>query len=186
MKTVKAVLKSASPYGQSRYHGTPMLDKESHEDYEKRTWKNKLHTDKKGNIFIPPMAVKNCLLEAAAYSGKKIQGKGQKTWTKKFEAGILVVKEFYIGKTVNEVEECKVFVPSDGKRGGGKRVFKSFPVVPEWCAEIEVLIVDPIITEKIFREHLEEAGKYIGLGYFRPSRNGYYGRFTVEEMKFDI
>ena len=32
-------------------------------------------------------------------------------------------------------------------------------------------------------KYLKHAGEFIGLGYFRPRRNGYYGRFTVHDFK---
>ena len=38
------------------------------------------------------------------------------------------------------------------------------------------------ITLSVFRKHLEEAGKFIGIGRFRPRNNGFYGRFEVKEI----
>jgi hypothetical protein len=31
----------------------------------------------------------------------------------------------------------------------------------------------------VFEHHLHEAGKFIGIGRFRPRNNGFYGRFDV-------
>jgi len=67
MKTAIVSLKSSSSYSQSKYYDTPKLDKESNTDYEKRTWRDRLHTTKEGNVFIPPMAFKNWIAEAAKY-----------------------------------------------------------------------------------------------------------------------
>ena len=53
MKKVIATLKSCSPYSQSRHHSEPKLEKESPKDYELRTWRYRLHTDKNGNVYIP-------------------------------------------------------------------------------------------------------------------------------------
>ena len=71
-------------------------------------------------------------------------------------------------------------VPSDGVRGGTKRVLKCFPYIDEWEAEAEVEILDDIITKEIFLQIIKEAGRFIGLLRFRPRNNGYYGRFEIE------
>lgn len=47
---------------------------------------------------------------------------------------------------------------------------------------MEFLILDEIITEEVFREHLADAGSFIGIGRFRPRNNGFYGRFLVESV----
>jgi len=78
-----------------------------------------------------------------------------------------------------------LFVPADGKRGSGKRVEKCFPVIPEWQGDLAFYILDETITEDVFRYHLEQAGKFIGIGFFRPRNNGYFGRFEVVKMTWE-
>jgi hypothetical protein len=180
MRTITARLKSVSPYSQSRHYDTPKLDRELAKDYEARTWRDRLHTDKDGNVFIPPMAFKNALAEAAKFMGIQIPGKGKSTYTKHFEAGVLVVNPLPLGLSKDDVQGEWLFVPSDGRRGSGSRVDKCFPVIPEWSGEVEFYVLDDIITEDVFRQHLEAAGQFIGIGRFRPRNNGYYGRFAVE------
>lgn len=182
MKKATASLKSLSPYSQSRHYDTPKLEKESAKDYEKRTWRDRLHVNKEGQVFIPPMAFKNCLSEAAKYLGIQIPGKGKSTYTKHFEAGVLVVDALVLPIKKEDVDFQWLFVPSDGKRGGSKRVDKCFPVIHEWSGSVEYMVLDETITEAVFKEHLDQAGKFIGIGYFRPRNNGYWGRFVVEKV----
>ena len=75
-----------------------------------------------------------------------------------------------------------LFVPSDGKRGGGSRVSKCFPLIAKWELVVIFYILDEIITDDVFKVHLRDAGNFIGLGRFRPSRNGFYGRFQIEDF----
>src|SRR5688572_16894749 len=173
MKKALCKLKSISPYSQSKHYVVDKINngKESHKDYEARTWRERLHVNKDGNVFIPPMAFKNCISEVAKYIGEQIPGKGKSTYTKHFEAGVLVVDGPVLPLKEEDVQGQWLFVPSDGKRGGPKRVDKCFPVIPEWEVEVEFIILDEIITEDVFRKHLEEAGKFIGIGYFRPRNN---------------
>lgn len=183
MKTIIANLKSISPYSQSKHYQVDKLPKEQSADYEKRTWRERLHTNKDGYVFIPPMAFKNCLSEIAKYLSVQIPGKGKATYTKHFEAGVLTIKELVLPIKKSDVPGEWFFVPADGKRGGGKRVEKCFPVIQEWQGEVEFHILDETITLDVFKQHLEEAGKYIGIGRFRPRNNGFYGRFSVEKIE---
>jgi hypothetical protein len=173
------MLESVSPYSQSKFHDTPKLDKENPNDYERRTWRERVHGNDKGKIFIPPMAFKNCLSEVAKFLSQQIPGKGKTTYTKHFEAGILVTDPLELEVSKDDVVGEWLFVPSDGRRGSGKRVTKCFPRINSWRGMVTFYILDDTITPEVFENHLREAGNFIGIGRFRPRNNGYYGRFRV-------
>lgn len=183
MKTYVAKIKGISPYSQSKSVGDPRGPKETADDHEKRTWRERLHVDADGNVIIPPMALKNCIAEAAKYLSIQIPGKGKSTYTKHIEAGTLVMDPIVLGIKKDEFPGEWLFVPSDGKRGGPKRVNKCFPVIHEWGGEFMVYVFDETVTREVLLQHLEEAGKFIGIGRFRPRNNGFYGRFAVESLK---
>lgn len=184
MRTVIATLESVSPYSQSKEkdHSFPRKEKETGEDHEKRTWRERCHYDEKENLFIPPMAFKNCLSDAARFLGVQIPGEGKSRYTKHFEAGILITEGLTLPVKKKDVEGEWFFVPSDGRRGGGKRVWKCFPVVRSWSGDVTFYILDDKITGDVFKYHLEQAGAFIGVGRFRPRNNGFYGRFKVKDI----
>lgn len=182
MKTAIATLESVSPYSQSRFHNTEKLNKEGADAYEKRTWKNRVHVNDEGNIYIPPMAFKNCLSEIAKFLSVQIPGKGKATYTKHIEAGVLVTDPLVLPITKDEIEGEWLHVPSDGKRGGPKRVMRCYPVIPSWSGEVTFHVLDETVTEEVFRYHLQQAGAFIGIGRFRPRNNGYYGRFKLANL----
>jgi hypothetical protein len=142
-----------------------------------------MHMNDQGNVVIPPMALKNCIAEAAKFLGMQIPGKGKATYTKHFEAGVMVTDCIDLGIKADEVPGEWLFVPSDGKRGGGSRVEKCFPKIDKWSGTVTFYVMDETITKDVFEKVLTEAGKFIGLGRFRPRNNGYYGRFTP--VKFE-
>jgi hypothetical protein len=179
MKTATVHLKSISAYSQSKHYETPKLEGENSRDYEERTWRDRLHSDENGEVYIPPMAFKNALSEAAKYIGMQIPGKGKSTYTKHIEAGVLVMETLPLGVKKEDVLGEWFFVPSDGIRGSGKRVSKCFPVIHKWEGVVTFHILDETVTEEVFTKHLTEAGKFIGIGRFRPRNNGFYGRFEV-------
>lgn len=189
MKTAIVELESASPYSQSRLftkHEVPALEKESHNDYEIRNWRHKQHWDKKtGEVYIPPMALKNALMEVAQYMGEKIPGKRNATWTKHFTAGILVSDPVMLGVQYDKTDSETFMCHADGKRSCGTRVPRTFPVIRDWKGTATFLILDETITEDVFTHHLTEAGKFIGVGRFRPRNGGFYGRFSVIGVKWE-
>lgn len=182
MKTYIASLASVSPYSQSKIVMAPKLEREKADDYEKRTWRERLHVDEDGRVFIPPMSIKNCLSEAAKYLGIQIPGKGKSTYTKHFEAGVMIMDPIVLPIMAEDVPGIWQFVPADGKRGGSKRVNKCFPTINSWSGDVTIHVLDEIITRDVLEQHLIEAGKFIGIGRFRPRNNGYYGRFRLTNL----
>ncbi len=183
MKTAIASLRSADvPYSQSRHYDVEKLDKEGPGDYERRTWRERMHVDQNGFVLIPPMSFKNCVAGCAKYLSIGIPGKGKATYTKHFEAGVIVVKPLILPLKKEDVEGESLFVPSDGRPGGGRRVMKIFPRIMSWKGDVEFLILDETITKEVFCHVLGEAGKYEGIGRFRPRNRGYYGRFFVDAV----
>lgn len=181
-RTAVVELESVSPYGQSRHYSTERIGGESNEAYEKRTWRDRMHVNADGFVFIPAMAFKNCLSESARYLSMKIPGKRNATYTKKFEAGILVAEDVVLPIRKEDVPSTELYVPSDGVRGGTTRVTKFFPTIHKWKATVTVHVLELTITEDVFREHMETAGRFVGIGFFRPNRNGYFGRFAVKNL----
>lgn len=185
MKIAKVKITGITTLAQGKYINVEKLPKELPKDYEIRTWRERLHYDQNGVVFIPNFALKNCLSEAAKFLSIKIPGKSQATYTKHFEAGVMVMECMSLGIKKDAVDGQWLFVPSDGKRGGGKRVEKCFPVMPQWEGNAEFLILDETITEDVFTTHIQQAGQFIGLGSLRPRNNGFFGRFDAQVLSFE-
>lgn len=171
----------------------PREDRRTPADYEEEMWRGRLNTNKDGEVVIPPMAIKNMLQDAAKFCGQQIPGKGKSTYTKHFESGVLCIGDPEIlvrDDADNAIKADSVsgetfFVPSNGVRGDGKRVDKTFPIIqPGWTAEVTVHVLDEIITPSVFEYHLNAAGRFVGLGRFRPQKGGFYGRFEAENLKW--
>ena len=184
MKTCVVTLKSVSPYSQSRMHNEPHLNKEGHGEYERRTWKNKAHVKTDGLIFLPPMAFKQAVDASAKFLGIPVPGKGKSLYTKHFLSGVLVIDGLTTETHIDDVEEEWINANSDGVRGSGKRVPRCFPTIPSWQGKVSFHVVDDTITEEVFETVLEEAGKFIGVGRFRPEKGGFYGRFEVVDFEW--
>jgi hypothetical protein len=182
MKIAIATLKSQAPYSQSRAHESEKLPRETSDEYEKRTWRDKSHATSAGNIFIPPMGFKQSLDRAASMLGRQIPGKGKSTYTKFFLSGVLCTEPLILPVLKDTVRGERIHANSDGVRGSGKRVWRTFPVVDEWEGDVSFSVLADEITPDVFEDHLRQAGAFVGIGRFRPQNGGFYGRFTVEKI----
>lgn len=189
MKIAKAKLVGVSPYSQSRhYQDDEGLEhdktKEKPDAYEIRTWRNRMHITPDGFVEIPGSAFVNALWQSAKRQGVKIKSRGNNTYAKHFEAGVMVPENLKLKVKAEDVPADRLFVPSDGIRGGSRRVTKYFPRIDQWSGEVTFYIFDDIIDQEIFRQTLINAGMLIGIGRFRPEKLGHYGRFKVESLSW--
>ena len=95
--------------------------------------------------------LKNALSEAAKYMSLSVPGRGKATYTKNIVAGVLVVKPIVLPYKKDDVQAEKLFLPSNGRVGGGSRVMRVFPFIPEWKGQAEFVILDDIITQEVFK-----------------------------------
>ena len=190
MRTATVELESASPYSSSGVHQTPKLDKETHDDYEKRTWRERILVNDQNQIIIPPTAFTNGLSDTARFMPKTIPGRRGATYTKYVESGLLVMDPVVLHGPNNkpipkdEVKGEWRFVPADGRTGGGRRVWKCFALIPQWKGTLTLYVVHDLLTPPIIEEYFNEMGLFIGLGRFRPQKRGFYGRFTVKKVSW--
>jgi hypothetical protein len=187
MKSAVCHLVGEGPYSQSRHYDAeevPKLPKELSDAYEKRTWRSRMHVTKDGHVEIPGSAFANCLKTAAKRLKLQVPGKGRVEYTKYFEAGVMVTSGIVLPVRAADVPCDKLFVPSDGRRGGGKRVTKYFPRIDRWEGDVTYYVFDDIITEDVFRQVLATSGMLVGIGRFRPESCGFYGRFSVKSIRW--
>ena len=187
MLTISCTLKSAGPILFGKKISSERQTGESHEAFERRTWRERMHVTKDGSVFIPACALKRTLENVAQYLSESVPGKGKATYTKHFKAGLMVIEDIILDGSVKakDVQGVWMNVPSDGRRGGSKRVDRCFPVIPEWSASAEVICVDPLLIdnpEKV-EEYIVHAGKFIGLMSMSPRNGGSFGRFSAENFK---
>ena len=177
-------MSAISPYSPSKHYVVDKIGRETHADYETRTWRERMHYSPDGSVFIPAMAFKNTLQGAASFLGKKIPGRGQKTFAAFFKAAVLVQEGLDLRVQRDTVPGEQFFVPSDGKPGGGTRVMKTFARIDGWTGKVQYIVADETITKDVFDEHIKAAGAFVGLGRFRPERGGFYGRFKVNKIEW--
>lgn len=153
------------------------VEKKASEDWEKEALK-KLYIDSKGKIYQPSNHIEMALIDA----GKKIKvkGAGKATYSKLF-GSMLSIDEFEIVHKQKdyEIHKCLVVIPST--KG---RIMRYRPIFNEWVLEFHVNFEDEI-PASVVKEALEIAGKYVGIGDWRPSKKGKFGKFQVTKWEED-
>jgi hypothetical protein len=183
MKTYRARLKSAAGllFNRGYEHEVERNQGESFDDYERRTWQNRAHVNEDGFVTIPAIFFKNAIHEAAAYRSDKLRG--NKTYTKVFQGGVTVYEPLVTAYKPADCKAQSLYVPTDGRHGSGKRVWKTFPVVHKWEGLIEIIVMDEQVTHEVLLNTLQTAGMFIGIGGRRPANRGDFGRFTVVSLE---
>lgn len=73
-----------------------------------------------------------------------------------------------------KVDTRAVRIPSTGGR-----ILAHRPMFDDWSLQFVVDLDTTIVGAKVFRMIVDDAGKRIGLGDFRPATKGPYGKFVV-------
>src|SRR5574342_48679 len=136
----------------------PKKEKESDNDYEQRTWRERCHYDEKNgkHLFIPGVMLKNAVVGAAGMLDLKIPGHGNKKYKRHFEAGVLVPENLVLPVSQKDVQCVSIFGSADGTPGGRKRVKKFFPMVQAWKVTAKIYLLDAMIDKPTFELHLKE------------------------------
>lgn len=184
MRHCIVTIRGIAPYSQSKLHEAPKLDKETHDAYDRRTWREKCTTDADGMVQIPAMAFKQALPIAAKKLGLQIPGRGKSTYTKYFEGDVICTDNVPLGIHKDEIGMVEIWANSDGVRGSGKRVKRHFPQIEKWGGKAEFLIFDDTITREVFEQVIDAAGMGVGIGRFRPENSGTNGRFVCEKFEW--
>ena len=185
MKQCIATLESMpnSPYSQSREHRIPRGNC-SWDEHEEKTWQEKAHWTEDGHVFIPPMVFKNALVSAASYLKEIVKGKNRTTYERYFKSAIIVPEALVLPETKKTVKSIVISCWSEGKAGRGGKVLRKFPIISKWAGKVKFVILDDVISEEAFEKHLIAAGNFIGVGRWRPEKNGLNGRFNVKKLQW--
>jgi hypothetical protein len=145
----------------------------------KKAAEAKIIRDESGKVGIPD----TYLLPALVGAGKFVKfdaKRSMSTGTSSLVPGLLqLCKAFF--PFVNQDAEWKV----DMRRGMGQKgaVVIVRPRFGEWSFIVDFEYDESEIDETRVRALFDKAGKMIGLGDFRPSCKGPFGRFIVSEWK---
>jgi len=63
------------------------------------------------------------------------------------------------------------------------RMMTERPKYNKWSASFEIVLNDESVPVSVINEILEQAGKYVGIGDWRPEKKGMFGKFMITSFK---
>jgi hypothetical protein len=138
-----------------------------------------LYKDDDGTSGIPGPNLFRCIIDAG-------------TFFKCGKSKVTTLKSSIIPSCVSVAE---LFIPIDHKQpwkvdtrpvripATGGRILRHRPCFDDWSLTFNLELDEEIMSDGLLREIMDAAGKRIGLGDFRPSCKGPFGKFVVTDWK---
>ena len=122
-------------------------------------------------LYIPAVAIRQSLVNAATYS----KGKGRASLQKPVAACVLVTPErASLGVKKYTVDSRAVVISAT--KG---RIIRHRPRLDTWKVSFTIEYDTDLLSATEVRQVVDDAGKRVGLLDFRPEKKGYFGRFVV-------
>ncbi|OGI17651.1 MAG: hypothetical protein A3J63_02530 [Candidatus Moranbacteria bacterium RIFCSPHIGHO2_02_FULL_40_12b] len=141
----------------------------------------KIIRDENGNVGVPSSYLFSCLREA----GRRVPYDAKtKISTKESTIlpGLMSIVEIFIPFIDQdakwEVDRRRGMLPKDGTA-----VCITRPRFNEWAFAVTIEVDEGQVSPGKIKELFKVAGRMVGLGDFRPSCNGQFGRFRVENWE---
>lgn len=165
-------------------------------------WLGSLYRDNSGTVVLPTENIMRALMEGGA--SVPVPGQARKTFKSQSQSGIMpraigwpllvngktvpaeplrkLEREADFGVHRQAVEDLGFSLFLKRARIGTSKHIRVRPRFDRWAAQGQLVVIDDQITDEVLTDILEVAGKYKGLGDWRPSGRtpGVFGTFTAE------
>jgi len=180
-KTVNVTIKGISPLLMNRPNMLEISDKAKRKlagvDLLNQQFKNKQYQTDKGELFTPDTHLRGALIEAG--KNMKVKGRGKSTYSKIIGYAVRI-EPAQILHTKTKLEKYTVLAVNPNTRG---RNAVCRPMLKEWELSFSVIYDTDEIPEEVLKDALDYAGKRVGIGDWRPSKKGTFGRFIVTKFE---
>jgi len=134
------------------------------------------YSDKEG-FYIPSDHIRGALINAGAMVKSKV-GNSRKSM-KNIVAGMFFIEE----EKLRLPKEYEIDKRSAVNRNIKARIICIRPKWNKWKAKFTLMVDNDTITIETIKEIVNNAGQFIGVGSFRPTNNGMFGRFKLNSIK---
>lgn len=137
-------------------------------------WSASMYYDSEIGPYVPALNMEGCIAEAG-----KIHRLG-----KTIKQAVQVVNDKakleYEGPRKKEaLWKSNKFADVRGVNVAGKKIMRCRPIFLGWSAQFDIAFMDDVIDRADLVRVVEEAGRRIGIGTYRPR----FGRFSVEVVQ---
>jgi hypothetical protein len=129
-----------------------------------------------GKCFIPSDQLRGALINAGSAVKAKVGGRSKSM--KQVVAAMFMVTPEHIQLPDFDAIDKRSAVNKNVKA----RVMVIRPKWSTWEAEFTLNVMNDTITFETVEAIIEHAGNYVGIGSFRPTNSGMFGRFQLKEI----
>jgi hypothetical protein len=180
-------IKGVTPYMQHRMDDTKLaewevrrkkiIEREGLDTEDEKIASYHLFMDENGNFYLPADHIRMALINAGGFVKSKV-GNARKSM-KNIVAAMFTVTPEQIGLPRFDSVDIRSAVNKNVKA----RIIVKRPKWKEgWKVTFKLLIDDETITEATIKDLFSYAGRYVGIGSYRPTNNGMFGRFEIENI----
>lgn len=171
-ETINVSIRGTSPLLMNKFVGDEddKLKKTKRVYDKNEETENSIYRDESGAVCQPSLHLEAAMTKAAV----DFLMKGKKTYKDAVKSGIFVEPEM-IPHKISDYETFAVPVVINRSR-----VVKARARLNEWELDFRVINRDERLTPDIIKEILETAGKFVGIGDWRPR----FGKFEI--TKFEV
>lgn len=155
--------------------------------WSKENLKDGVEIDSNGNVlfdgFSDPYIPADMLKAAIGESSKALQNRMGSA----FDRGVQIHDDMpliYDGpKDCNGMWDAGLYRNDGGSRNGGKLVWITRVCIPTgWQLRFNLFCDSTQVELSVLEDMIQAAGKYIGMGSWRPANGGRFGRFTLDQF----
>lgn len=134
------------------------------------------YRNKEGQCFIPAEQLRIAMINGGTYLKSKV---GTKTKSMKgiIAAVLQVTPEYIVLPEYDEIDKRSAV-----NRAVKARVMVVRPKWSKWAAQFDMVLDNGTLTKEMLTELVNVTGNYVGIGSYRPTNNGYFGRFQLIEI----
>jgi hypothetical protein len=168
----EVTIKGKAPLLMHRMSDAPEPNKKAGASYDNKALAEKaLYKDKEGTICQPALHIESAMIKAS--TEYKMPGRGKKSYKDAFKGGVFVEPQMIPHKNSEwEMDLQNVVIQRS-------RIIRARPRFDKWELNFQILNIDERITKDIIKEVLTDAGRFTGIGDYRPR----FGRFEVTKFE---
>lgn len=130
-----------------------------------------------GRCYIPAEHIRQSMIAAGSYSKAKV-GNAKKSMKNIVAAMFMVSPEEILLPDYDAIDKRSAV-----NKAVKARVITVRPKWNQWKAQFTLAVDNDTITSQTITEILNNAGNYVGIGSYRPTNNGYFGRFLAGKIE---
>lgn len=173
---IEVEIKGAAPLLMHRFP-EPTTEEKSRKRSGALAWQDEFEASKyvlpDGTLYQPSTHIEGALLKAGA--NFQIAGRRKKTYKDLIKGALIVLPE----AIPHRIQQCDIDARAIVNPSTRGRVMRYRARLNRWELTFTVQLLDEQLPAEVVREILEHAGRYVGIGDYRPK----FGRFAVTAFR---